>query len=734
MKTAILRRLVALLLCSSSSLAAAQGALVWSDDFNQPDNSAPDPAKWTYDLGGGGWGNSELETYTNTRDNSFIAADPAAEDGHALMIRAVKSATGAYTSARLKTQGLFSARYGRIEARLKSTNGQGLWPAFWVLGDSISTVGWPACGEIDIMEIINANPTTAYGTLHGPNNSGSYSIGNTHTLPNGATYDTAYHVFAVDWSPDKIVWSVDDIVYHTMTPASLPAGARWVFNDAGFFVILNLAIGGNWPGSPTAATSFPQSLAVDYVRVYALPPAAPANLVALAQSPTKIALAWNAAVNPDHSSPSGYRVQRATDAGFTQNVTTFDTTATTSFVDHTAAPAGSYFYRIYTLSGDGISDPTNAVSVATPAAATSPESQAVAAGGTASVSVVAAGLSAPSYQWRFNGADLTSATNATLSISNFGPAASGLYSALVTSGAVNISSAAVVLGLATTDAVAGDGEVLGTDIVHPNGNHFDQVLLTGPAESITANYADHRVTRTSYIDLNDDIVQVEFAGRGTLSLVLASAGNPAPPLKYNQSINYVKGHAGIVIVGADETTNVSVFTVGRATAFDPTGRYDILQPISGTNDPANNGSPLFSGHTDTAYDGIADIAFVAIVSNDGKFGALRTANASYWADAGFTGVYAPGVAFQGPVYLGELDARGTATPVIILGSAGDVRVTGGSLLQSNAAPVQVSGLTQLQFAAGSDSAGNLLPAQRNQAILEEDGRDVTDQVVVNPPI
>src|SRR5690606_25009708 len=145
----------------------------------------------------------------------------------------------------------------------------------------------------------------------------------------------------------------------------------------------------------------------------------------------------------------------------------------------------------------------------------------------------------------------------------------------------------------------------------------DQVLLTGPAEAITADYLSGQITRTSFIDLDDDIVQVELSGPGTLSLVLDQAAVAASPINYNQEINYVKGHAGIVIADADERTNVSVFTVGRATAFDPTGGYDLTKPISATNDPARNASPLFRGHDDTSYDGIADIAFIAIASTNG---------------------------------------------------------------------------------------------------------------------
>jgi beta-glucanase (GH16 family) len=149
-------------------MISSASTIVWQDEFNQPVGTGPDPAKWSYDLGDNGWGNRELEAYTNSRENSFVVADPDDTDGKALVIRAVKSAAGTYTSARLKTHGKFATGYGRIEARLKLPRGQGIWPAFWMLADDIGQVPWPACGEIDIMEVIGHKPGTLYGTLHGP--------------------------------------------------------------------------------------------------------------------------------------------------------------------------------------------------------------------------------------------------------------------------------------------------------------------------------------------------------------------------------------------------------------------------------------------------------------------------------------------------------------------------------------------------------------------------------------
>ncbi|HYD83874.1 MAG TPA: hypothetical protein VEA63_07465, partial [Opitutus sp.] len=260
---------------------------------------------------------------------------------------------------------------------------------------------------------------------------------------------------------------------------------------------------------------------------------------------------------------------------------------------------------------------------------------------------------------------------------------------------------------------------------------------TGAAAAITADFsadpALNQITRMSFIDLDNDIVQVELSGPGTLSLVLDGATPPALPTRYKQEINYMKGHAGIVIVGADESTHVSVFSVGRATAYDPTGAFNFLQPIDPiTNNPDDNRNPLFEGRTAADYDGIADIAFIAISSPTGKFGGVRTANTTYFADHGLTGIYAPGIAFSGPVYIGDITAFDDAEPVIILGSAADTRITGGSLDQPNDHPVEVGGVTQLIFTPGTDSHGRFLPAKTNQASLRQNSQDVTAQIVVNP--
>jgi len=354
------------------------------------------------------------------------------------------------------------------------------------------------------------------------------------------------------------------------------------------------------------------------------------------------------------------------------------------------------------------------------------------AGASMTLSAGAGGVDNATYKWLKDGNIVAGETASTLAIGNVQPGDAGLYTAMITNPAGDTASAVTILGLSTTDKVVGAGsELEPANIVHPNGNLFDQVLLTGAAETITADA--NQVTRTSFIDLHDDIVQIEFSGAGTLSVVLDNSTGPAPPVNYNQpTVSYMKGHGGIVITGANETTNVSVFTVGRATAFDFTGGFDFLQPISATNNPANNGSPLFAGHETTNYDGIADIAFIAISTTNGKFGGVRTSNASYFATKGYTGIYAPGVAFQGPVFMGDISASDAATPVIMIGSSPDTRITGGDLFQANGEPVNVSGLTQLKFTAGGDSHGKSLSAKMNRAVLLENGVDVTTPVVVNP--
>ncbi|MHA6529878.1 RICIN domain-containing protein [Paenibacillus sp. BAC0078] len=264
LRTFVLLMLFSLLLTPLSSIkAATTWNLVWSDEFNGNSGTAPDAGKWDYNIGGDGWGNNESQYYTNRRDNSYL-------DGNGnLIIKAIKENYGgkSYTSARLLTSGRFSQTYGKFEARIKLPYGKGIWPAFWVLGEDPNSTGWPNRGEIDIMENLGHDSSTVYGTAHGTGYSGSGGIGKPYTLPNGQQFKDAFHVFSIEWEPTQIRWYVDGNLYHTFNKSSLSSGQTWVF-DHPFFIIMNLAVGGEWPGYPDASTTFPQTMMVDYVRVY----------------------------------------------------------------------------------------------------------------------------------------------------------------------------------------------------------------------------------------------------------------------------------------------------------------------------------------------------------------------------------------------------------------------------------------------------------------------------------
>jgi len=245
--------------------------LYWSDEFNGPVGSYPSASNWSPQTGDGGWGNNELENYTNSTANAQIVSDPDATDGKALAITVIDtmpgsssySTVGRYTSARLQTLGMQSFQYGFMVARIRMPYGQGIWPAFWMLGTNINTVGWPACGEIDIMENIGntADQTLCHGSMHdGMDWTGLYS------LPSGQLFHNAYHEFGVLWQPGQVQFYVDANLYETVTSAQQTTGT-WEFNSS-FFFLLNVAVGGNWPGSPDATTVFPQVMYVDYVRAY----------------------------------------------------------------------------------------------------------------------------------------------------------------------------------------------------------------------------------------------------------------------------------------------------------------------------------------------------------------------------------------------------------------------------------------------------------------------------------
>ena len=243
--------------------------LSWSDEFDGTAGAAVDGTKWVAETGGQGWGNQEREYYTAGTANAAL------DGGGHLVITARAEPTPSpyacwygncrYTSARLLTKTKFEPTYGRFEARIRIPKGQGLWPAFWMLGADIDQVGWPKCGEIDVMENIGREPFTVHGTMHGPGYSGGNGIGGSFITT--TLFADDFHVFAVEWTSNDIRWFVDDKQYRQADRGELPSGAAWVF-DHPFFLLLNVAVGGAWPGDPDGTTIFPQQMVVDYVRVY----------------------------------------------------------------------------------------------------------------------------------------------------------------------------------------------------------------------------------------------------------------------------------------------------------------------------------------------------------------------------------------------------------------------------------------------------------------------------------
>jgi beta-glucanase (GH16 family) len=240
---------------------------IWEDEFSQSDGARPDPRKWILAVGGGGWGNAELETYTDRPENARI------EGGKLLIVarreRAVRpdGTIAEFTSARLSTRGRFEQTYGRFEARIKVPAGQGFWPAFWMIGANVESSGWPACGEIDVMENIGREPGAVHGTVHGPGFSGSGGLGAVFRLPAGEKFSDGFHVFGAEWTAADIRFDVDGRVYARLNRGDIPPGGAWVF-DHPFYVILNLAVGGDWPGNPDETTRFPHEMSVDWVRAF----------------------------------------------------------------------------------------------------------------------------------------------------------------------------------------------------------------------------------------------------------------------------------------------------------------------------------------------------------------------------------------------------------------------------------------------------------------------------------
>jgi beta-glucanase (GH16 family) len=250
--------------CRSTPTAPKWG-LIWQDEFDGPASQALDPTRWGYDIGTD-WGNAQLEYDTSRPVN--VALDGA---GHLAIVARKETYLGQpYTSARINTRGLFAQQQGRFEARIKLPSGQGVWPAFWMLGSNYNGKNWPDCGEIDIMENFGQDPSVVHGSLHGPGYSGSAALTGKYQLAQGR-FDDGFHVFALEWTSDRITYFVDGSAYQSLQRSDIPSSGRWVF-DHPFFILLNVAVGGGPAGPPSPATAFPQTMLVDYVRVYAVGP------------------------------------------------------------------------------------------------------------------------------------------------------------------------------------------------------------------------------------------------------------------------------------------------------------------------------------------------------------------------------------------------------------------------------------------------------------------------------
>jgi beta-glucanase (GH16 family) len=245
---------------TSEGYTAADGyegkTLVWSDEF---DDEAINLDNWTYDLGGHGWGNQELQVYTNSSDNAYVA------NGNLMIV--AEDEGSHYSSARLKSIGLQEFQYGRLDVRAVLPQGQGIWPAIWMLGANFPSAGWPACGEIDIMELIGSSPNLVHGTVHyGDSYQSHQYVGNGTSIGFAETFSDEFHVFSIEWNEEGIEWFLDDVPFFSVDN-DVSGSQNYPFHEP-FFFIMNVAVGGLWPGYPDATTSFPQFMAVDYVRVY----------------------------------------------------------------------------------------------------------------------------------------------------------------------------------------------------------------------------------------------------------------------------------------------------------------------------------------------------------------------------------------------------------------------------------------------------------------------------------
>lgn len=259
----MLTAIIVLTGCDRDNENALEYKLTFVDEFEGQAGESMDTTVWNYDVGTN-WGNNQLEYDTDRTVNVY-------KDGAgnlAITAREESYLNRDYTSGRITTMDNFDQAYGRFEARIKLPVGQGIWPAFWLLGNDFQDVGWPYCGEIDILEYRGQEPDVLLAALHGPGYSGGSAISRRNDL-DGLELYRDFHIFGINWEPNRISWMLDGEIYHTVTPKDLPTGTEWVF-DHPFFIILNVAVGGNFVGPPDETTEFPQTMLIDWVRVYTL--------------------------------------------------------------------------------------------------------------------------------------------------------------------------------------------------------------------------------------------------------------------------------------------------------------------------------------------------------------------------------------------------------------------------------------------------------------------------------
>jgi len=334
-----------LVLFTTGIFAQQQEQLIWSDEFNG--SGVPDPNNWSYDIGSSGWGNAEIQNYTSQLWN-------VRQDSNMLIIEARKSSTG-WTSGRIISHNKFNFTYGRVVFKAKLPSGSGTWPALWMLGESIFTAGWPACGEVDVMEHVGKDPGNAHCAIHTTSSSGNTVNTHTHFVPN---IFTAFHEYEANWTPEKIEFSVDGNLKYTYNPP-VKTAANWPFTNP-CFLILNIAMGGNWGSDPQYETNGLKNgidpnltiarMEVDYVRVYS-------NSAAIEEFPAADENGFwkNILVSPNPSDgkfqlkmPAGKEVKGVIYTTAGADVFRFESNSDTSMIDVSSLAKGLYYLSLST--------------------------------------------------------------------------------------------------------------------------------------------------------------------------------------------------------------------------------------------------------------------------------------------------------------------------------------------------------------------------------------------------